>query len=735
MTAVRDREAPPAGGALSALAHPISYRGDIEGLRAVAVLLVLVDHAGLPLTGGFIGVDVFFVISGYLITSLLLAELVEKRGISLRSFYARRARRLLPAAATVLLVTALLTVLLIPRTRWLDIAYDIGASAIYVENWRLAELAVDYQAQDSTASPLQHFWSLAVEEQFYIVWPLLLVAVAALLRTRWLGYVPRTTLAAAPGGVQRRVLVALAVAIGVVGVPSLAWSVWFTADNPFAAYFVTTTRLWELAVGGATALLAGVVARRSPATMAVVGWAGLGAIAVSAVLYTSSTPFPGVAALVPVLGTAAVLAAGASAAAPGPRRVLDVGPMRWVGTLSYSLYLWHWPLIIVAAAVVGERTVLLGTVAVVLSFVPAYLSYRYVEDPIRRSRPLRRDPEKSLAVGLTATAAAMMAAVAMIVGVGTTPTTASAVPLTLDAAGDVDRDQPRIGALVLADDPRDDPAGAPTDTVPSITPDPVGAKNDIGPGWCSTAILETEVRTCALGDTSSPTEVALIGDSHAQQWTTPLSTIARQRHWRLTGYTKSGCPFVSQDVAISSDAAGGTTPGGRTYRECAVWRDQVVQRLTTGPNPPKMIIVSSGEHFPMVGGEIVRGARATDLLVRGFREAWAPFQARGTRVVVIGDTPAPDLEVPDCVAENRDRLTECTFSRAEANTVDGAAIVEAGRAQRDVTVIDMSDALCPTERCAPVIGGVLVWRDISHMSASYAATLAPRLNRLLPPLP
>ena len=733
MTLSSEQRLPTTGGALSALSRPIGYRGDIEGLRAVAVLLVLVDHAGLPLTGGFVGVDVFFVISGFLITSLLLAEFVETRTVSLRAFYARRARRLLPAAVGVLLVTGLLTILLIPRTRWLDIAYDIGASAVYVENWRLADLAVDYQAQDTAASPLQHFWSLAVEEQFYIVWPLLLVAIALLVRSRWLGRIPRGGLEWASVAVQRRVLLAVAAGIALVGIPSLAWSIWFTASNPSAAYFVTTTRLWELAVGGATALFATRLATLPPKAVALLGWAGLAAIAVSAVVYTSSTPFPGVAALAPVLGAAAVLAAGQASVTAGPRAILDVRPMRWVGKLSYSLYLWHWPLLIVTAAVVGERTVVLGTAAVVLSFVPAYLSFRFIEDPVRRSVPLRRDPEKSLAVGLTCTATALVAAAAVIVGVG--PSQVTALPAVSLDAGGVTQNTPRIGALVLADNPRDDPAGTPTDTVPSITPDPVGAKNDYGYGFCSTSLGDTAIRTCTLGDTDSPTEVALIGDSHAQQWTTPLSLVARERGWRLTGYTKSGCPFLSQDVATSRDDQGGATPGARTYTQCSVWRDQVIQRLTTGPNPPAMIIVSSGEHYPTVGDEVVTGPRATDLLARGFRDAWSRFQARGTRVVAIADTPAPGIEVPDCVSAHRERLTECTFSREEGNAAEGSGLVTAARAQPGVTLIDLSDALCPTERCAPVIGGVLVYRDISHVSATYAATLAPRLNRLLPPIP
>jgi peptidoglycan/LPS O-acetylase OafA/YrhL len=718
---------------MAALARPVTFRGDIEGLRAVAVVLVLLDHAALPVTGGFVGVDVFFVISGYLITSLLLAELVTRRRVSLRDFYARRARRILPGAAAVLGITGVLTLTLLPSTRWLEIGYDMLASAVYVQNWRLAELAIDYQAQGVAASPVQHFWSLAVEEQFYILWPLLLVIVAALVRSRRLGLSGYGPLTDAAPSAQRQTILLLAVVMAAVAVSSFAWSIWYTIASPAQAYFVTTTRLWELAVGGALALLADRIARLPRRTAAVLGWAGIVTIVACAVLYTGSTAFPGMAALGPVLGTAAVIAAGQTAGSAGPGLVLDTSPMRWVGKLSYSLYLWHWPLVIVAVALVGHRSPVVGSIAVASSFLPAYLSYRFLENPVRRATRLRTNSSRSLALGGVCTATATVAAVVVISTMWppATPFTSPYVASNAESGGSIEG--PKRGAMLLADNPRDDPAGAPVDSVPSIVPDPQAAKDDQGTNSCTASIAEVEVRACSSGDITSGIDVALIGDSHAQHWATPLSVVAQNRKWKLTAYTKQGCPFGQQAVAIASDAEGGARTAIRSYTECAAWRDKVVEMLTA--NPPDMIIVSSREHRAIDGDSVVDEQRSTDLLVRGFRDVWSRFIAKGTKIVVIADTPAPNIPVPDCVVMNLHRLTKCTFSRTESNQAEGATLVAAARSTPGVTLIDLSDALCPTERCAPVIGGVLVWRDANHMSATYAWTLAPRLERLIPPLP
>ncbi|WP_237769839.1 acyltransferase, partial [Kytococcus sp. HMSC28H12] len=304
----------PAASSVPGGHRPTSFRPDVEGLRAIAVLSVLAYHAGLPvITGGFAGVDIFFVLSGFLITGQLLKEVDRTGTVDLPAFYGRRFKRLLPAATMVLLFTAIGTWLLLPLTRFKDVAWDIGASAVYLINWRLANQSVDYLAEDTEPSPLQHFWSLAVEEQFYVVWPLVLLVVGLVVRRARTPLAPTATLG----------LLAIAV-------PSLVWSVVHTASSPATAYFVTTTRLWELAVGGLVACGAAVwprLDRRLGAALVAVGLLMLG---VAFLVITSRTPWPGSAALLPTIGTALALVGGYTARGP-LQAALGSAPMLWVG--------------------------------------------------------------------------------------------------------------------------------------------------------------------------------------------------------------------------------------------------------------------------------------------------------------------------------------------------------------------------------------------------------------------
>ncbi|MFL6060894.1 MAG: acyltransferase family protein, partial [Marmoricola sp.] len=307
-----------------------AVRTDIQGLRAIAVSLVLVYHLSpKSLTGGFAGVDVFFVISGFLIT-LHLLENIPRRPRDLATFWSRRVRRLLPASLLVLASTLIASRLLSPETQWENTARQVRASALYFVNWLLSNDAVDYLAADNAPSPVQHFWSLSVEEQFYFVWPvliLLLAAIARLLRRKPLPFVL--------GGLV------------VVVAASLIYSVHITGTNPQAAYFVTPARVWELGVG---ALLATVKLLR-PGRMrhefaTPLALLGLAAIGYTAATYTGSTPFPGWQAAVPVLGTAAVIAAQPEHGPGSPGPILALRPIQFLGDISYSVYLWHWPLVV-----------------------------------------------------------------------------------------------------------------------------------------------------------------------------------------------------------------------------------------------------------------------------------------------------------------------------------------------------------------------------------------------------
>src|SRR4051812_43798713 len=380
---VRPAPAEPAG-------EKDGFRGDIQGLRALAVLLVLFWHARIPgVTGGFVGVDVFFVISGFLITGMLVGRLRRTGRLSLVDFYARRVRRLLPAAGLVLAVTLVLTALFLPRLRWTSTAWDVLAANLYSVNWRLAGQATDYLAQGSAPSAVQHYWSLSVEEQFYLVWPLLLIFAAFWARRR-----------------RQRLGLALGLTMAAVLVVSLGWSIYLTRVDPSRAYFVTTTRMWELALGGLVAVAMAQLARLPKYAGATLGWLGLGAIAVSALTFSGGTAFPGSAALLPTVGAAAILASGGGRGGRlGPALLFDTAPLRVIGAWSYSIYLWHWPLLVIAQTRFGPLPVPAQMAIAAFSFLPAWLTYRYVENPIRRNRRLQASAVRALGMAAVVTAA------------------------------------------------------------------------------------------------------------------------------------------------------------------------------------------------------------------------------------------------------------------------------------------------------------------------------------------
>jgi peptidoglycan/LPS O-acetylase OafA/YrhL len=359
------------------------FRPDIEGLRAIAVGLVIAVHAfKVPFTGGYVGVDVFFVISGFLITSLLLREQSKTGRVSILGFYARRVRRILPASAVVVIATVLACYPLLGFITGNSVADDAKWTAVFSANIHFGLIGTDYLGSQLPPSPLQHMWSLGVEEQFYVVWPglfLLLVLIVRGTRHRW-----------ALGGVLTALIAA-----------SLTWSVMQTSTNATWAYFSPLTRAWELGLGAliavATPALRGLTSRWLTETLAAVG---ILCVAVASLLFDSATPFPGIAVALPVVGTGLVIAVGCADERTIIGRVLSVKPMQWIGARSYSLYLWHWPLLIIAQQyLVEELTVWQATGLVAAAVVLSALSYSLVENPVRRSGFLAPRTGLTLAIG------------------------------------------------------------------------------------------------------------------------------------------------------------------------------------------------------------------------------------------------------------------------------------------------------------------------------------------------
>jgi peptidoglycan/LPS O-acetylase OafA/YrhL len=361
-----------------------TFRPDIEGMRAIAVGLVLLFHAyGRPFTGGYIGVDVFFVVSGFLITGLLLNEHTRSGRISISRFYARRVRRILPASTVLVVATVLATYLWLGFIAGNAAANDAKWTAVFAANFRFAVLGTDYLGSQLPPSPLQHMWSLGVEEQFYVVWPGLFLLLVLLIR----------------GSHHRKVLASVLLAIIAA---SFTWSIVQTSENQTWAYFSPFTRAWELGLGALVAVMTPTLAKLRPAWLPdVLAIAGLGGIILSALVLTTATRFPGSAVALPVLSTGLLIATGCAKQRTLVGRALAIRPMQWLGARSYSLYLWHWPLLVIPAQYyVRDLSPLEATGWLAVAIVAAALSYRFVENPIRRSSTLTPRTGLTLLFGL-----------------------------------------------------------------------------------------------------------------------------------------------------------------------------------------------------------------------------------------------------------------------------------------------------------------------------------------------
>ncbi|MEI5676122.1 MULTISPECIES: acyltransferase family protein [unclassified Nocardioides] len=679
-----------------------SFRPDIEGLRALAVGSVLLNHAGLAWTpGGFAGVDVFLVISGFLITSMMARELAEHGRLGLADFWARRARRLLPASSVVLVFSGLVSLLWLPATSRQVFGGDIAAAAGYVVNWRLAFREVDYLAEQVGPSPVQHYWSLAVEEQFYVVWPILAALLAALVRHRW-----------------RAVLLVVLV---VATTASFAFTLSYAVAQPGLAFFVSTTRVWELGVGALLALALPWLLRIPAAVRGVLGWAGGAAVVSAILLVDSSTRWPGPATLLPVLGTAAAILAGAGRTVPwGVGRVLGLRPAVWIGALSYSLYLWHWPLLVAAEGIWGDLRVRQALLVVAVSVVPAWLSYRYLETPLRHSPRLAR-PRPALLAGAFGTAVAAVAGVALVASYSLVDT--AEVATAAEAPG----------ARALQDPRYVDTDWAAVRRVDHLRPSPLETYRDLPRIYADRCVAPPrtgKLLSCEYGDPDADRTVVLVGDSKAAQWFTPVEAIAEREGWRLIVIAKNGCLFADS-VLLDH---------GQRNENCEAWsRDSLstVEEL----RPDVVLTVTRPSKSLPPGGE-TSADYEPEAMADGLVHHWERVAATGARIVPILDTPVPSsMTIPDCVQENLDDLTACTGTLADGVPRSGAEVQRAAAERVPGTrVVDMTSVVCPDGvHCPAVIGGVVVYRAGTHLSDSFvesttevfAARLAEATDGLL----
>jgi peptidoglycan/LPS O-acetylase OafA/YrhL len=672
----RDSAAPHGGS---------GFRPDIQGLRAIAVLLVLVFHV-LPsaLPGGFVGVDVFFVISGFLITGLLLRELEGKGRIALATFYVRRIKRLLPAATVVLIAVGVGCLWLLPIVRWKDTGHQLIASALYAQNWLLLKNAADYWAQDVPQSPVVHYWSLSIEEQFYMVWPCLMTLGALVVRRTKLG------LRAALAGLSALIFAA-----------SLAYSVLLTSSTPSAAYFSTGTRAWELALGAFTCIALEPLRGRLPAVaLRALGWLGVLGVVAAGLLMRETMAFPGWIALLPTVSAALLLFAGPLPGAAAHSFALSLRPMRYLGDISYSLYLWHWPLFVFFLARFGHPPSHGEAALLVLaSLVLAALTKVAVEDRLRNLQLGRAAIPGGFALGV--------ACIALSVGAAKLPLERVAKLEAVADAGEAP------GALVLLEG--EPPAGAAESTELKFVPSALKAKDDVPllvKQDCHSGVKVTEPEPCEFGKRDASVHVVLVGDSHAAQWL-PALLGGGEREVRVTTVTKTSCPLTTATLAV-----GTKQKHKRAYRECREWNERVKALLLK--LKPSLVVTSHATDYELADdANEIETARK---VFAGYSDALQQLAAQGLKVLAIRDTPLMGFDVADCVATEGATLKKCSKPRSEALPT---AFQLEGLTKSEV--VDLSDFICRRETCPPVVGGVLVYRDSNHLTATYAKTLAPFL--------
>lgn len=701
MTIPANPSSPASSPSVKVRTRKPAFRPDIQGLRAVAVLSVMANHLLSWPSGGYVGVDVFFVISGFLITGILLREHETTGSISFRGFYVRRVRRIVPAAVLVLAATVVVSVILVGRTRAVGIIYDALSALLFAANWRMAAVGTDYFQVGLPPSPLQHYWSLSVEEQFYFVWPLLLVVVLALGA--------RARLA---GGTGR---VLLGVVLGVVICVSFAWALFDTKVDPTVAYFSTFSRGWELAVGALVAVAAPMLGRLPQALRPYLGWLGLAGILCSLFLINSGTPFPAPGALLPVVSAAAVIAAGIGTDGQGYR--LSMFPLTnrvatYVGDISYSLYLWHFPIIVLALAVLpaGSKKYLIG--CALLSVVLAVATYHFIETPIRRStwlqglasrtRPatrVRRTTAFRVTVAASSVAAALVIALSIV----------TLAPQSTGASSEAARKLP-VGNCVGAE-----AAGANwsrcADVVHhSVIPAIGDLEQDTAGAYACWRAERGAFKTCRYGSTRpDATRIALVGDSHAAMLIPALMPGLLANNWSLDTYVGYGCQWRDDPTT-----------------DCAATMRKTQSHLLAGKYDA--VITTSARW--------TNGSHPATT-VPSYLKFWAPVAAGGAKVIVVDDLPTESADALDCVA----RVTfnpvtsRCGTTRAVALKVQDPLPLAAARL-KGAAQIDLTDFFCDAS-CPAVIGGVVVYRDSAgHMTGSYSKTLSPflldRIQKVLP---
>ena len=690
-------------------ARASAYRHDLDGLRGVAIALVAIFHVWFGRVSG--GVDVFLALSGFFFgSSLLRTALRPDASLSPWPHIKRLARRLLPALIVVLTAAAVLTVLVQPQTRWESFADQTLASLGYYQNWELSASASNYLSAGETVSPLQHIWSMSVQGQFYIAFLILVLGFAALFGR--LG--------------SRRLRIAFIVVLAVLTVASFVYAVFAHQDDQVTAYYNSFARAWELLLGVLVGALVPYVSW--PMWLrTVLAAAGLAAVLSCGALIDGVNEFPGPWALVPVGAAMLLILAAANRGArpstrdrlPLPNRLLATAPLVTLGSMAYSLYLWHWPLLIFWLAYTGgEHAQFLDGLAILLvSGLLAYLTMRFIEEPLRYRRESAA-PDTDDAV-LTwrqrlGRRSVVGGTVVMLLGVALTATSFTwrehvAVQRASgqELAGLTSGDYP--GARALIDDAR----------VPQLPfrPTVMEAKDDLPESTsdgCISTFDNVGIINCTYGDVSASRTIALAGGSHAEHWITALDILGKQHGFKVVTYLKMGCPLTTEQAPrIMGD--------NRPYPKCREWNERVMAKLIK--DRPDYVFTTSTRPWNIKPG---------DTMPATYIGIWKTLAEHQIPVLAMRDTPwlvkdGKPFRPADCLAKGGDEES-CGVKRSQVLSERNQTLDFLSRFP-SLKVLDMSDAVCREDVCRAIEGNVLIYHDTHHLSATYMRTMTPELGR------
>lgn len=677
------------------------FRTDIQGLRGIAVLLVLLFHAGIPgFKGGFVGVDIFFVLSGYLITGNLLREIEATGRINFREFYARRIRRLLPSSFLVLSVTLIVAVIWFPPLLLPGLAVDVSSAGLYFANMEFAFRATDYFSSSAIPSPVLHFWSLGVEEQFYLFWPLLMALVT-----------------------MRRKFISLKI-LGLsllVFATSLTFANWLLPRDQPWAFFSLPTRAWELILGAILASAAIRISKIPRALFSVTGFIGLVLVLYSGLTQNEPLKFPGTTALIPTFGAFLVIAAGSVPVKTITSQLLSIKPLKYLGNISYSLYLWHWPVLVIPQIIYGKSLPLWQRASLVLlSILLATATEKFIETPFRGGFIISLKPFRNIVLaGVIASLLALAAFSADYLATGSlrgSKTTASA------------KDQrDYIDSTIVK--------STPTQTIPTRAKSvdfPV--PKDLQPGLllagrdrpisyldgCHTQMnLQPSTKPCVYGDTVARKTVVLFGDSHALAWFPAINEVSKENHWKLISLTMSACTPATMNAYNPNTAS--------MMRNCPIWRDATIKRIIA--LHPYMVLMASARGFATIShGVVAKGNTRTAIFIEGMNSTISQLKISGARVIMISDTPAMAQEPLVCLSAHPKSTLACATPVARAISDKWIAVETQVASNNLIPLIKPQMWVCPTDPCPVVIGKLLTYFDTGHMTATFSQALAGRLK-------